>query len=1281
MKDRSCRDGSKRAVPTRRRVILAAILSLSIGACSLPAAAAYALPAEKTAQTAAAKAPADAAATIVKKTDGSISVCRGIPGQSSLDKMLGEGDTSGYEVFYDGKSVLSANAMPAISTAQLNGYYSVSFTFPDTNKEAFITGLSSDALEKVQSSIVAHYADGYDFDIEDLDIIDTEKTADVDNDDLLCWAAATSNILHYSGWGAAGGFETEDDLFELFIRDNDESGSEQIGVAWFIDGLKFLSDNDPDEAPSGGFVKDYTADVLTTVYDFKTDDPTKTISEVFERLRNGYAVSMDIDTIYWGTAHAVTVWGFVLNNDYTPDQKEHYDAIILTDSDTDELEGVDRRTAKNKLNVRYMTPYNGKTAEHDDYFEDKLYDSWILEGYSSMVLMSMTTLKPYGSVEPETDPKATKDKRASVDLMVKDCIAFTDDTPISYITDFEIETIYPKKQTFSVNDTIFISPCIRNGGPVHYNGDLTYNVKIYKSDGTLAAEKEKTVDLSSVTKEALSYEYKVKGVEFEGLDAGSYRAEIEINSSRDIVEAYYINNGYSFSFDVLEQEEDPDLFISFSIVPPDEYETLEHASFTYGSFESIAYDSKYLIVSYYNKGEWTPWQQLENYEDPDNLPEQTEIAYNGHMVKFGVLFVNDASHTKSGKDEFTVIAAEPQKLSIPNLFVKKADSCTEEFTPLEAGATKLAEGEQLAFTVINDSDPEWETVDGSYTLSIELPSGEVIETDEVSFTMTINEKEKLFVINELDFGVPLQGKCVVRLDLRTIINGGFTTAVESIELGTLRFGEIPSSVVTTGSDTVDDHDGLISLREAYEFCKSSGGKYDTVTFDKSMRDKSVILDEPLVIDSPVTIDGSYVSVTEEGDPVLLGIYFNGYDDNMMRYKTNTLFSVTENGDLHIKGINANYVQGDTGVFVRNDGGKVFIENCVIGSCNASEKGGGIYTDGGRVIVKNSSFYGTSGSKGGILYMTGGADVDMLNVMAMFASADTSVIENDGGDLDIVYCDFISCRTMLGEASDGCVVVSRGNTNIIACRITNDLMYPEMHSLSGDIKVYASVMQNADEKYYKSGDNVKANEFDVYPQGEFVNIIDYKMVYGEDGGYNNILVIIPEVLMQTKVNVASVGGALAYTVDGSEYKNTGISAGFDAGEYDKDSLGRSRVNYPSQGSVRGEYCEISPAPDKLPEPQTSEPEISDPASSEPASSEPASSEPESSEPESSEPASSEPESSEPGSKTSVFPTVDPDGKDTPATGERSGAMCLPIIIALSASLVMISAFRKKRGSNR
>ena len=65
--------------------------------------------------------------------------------------------------------------------------------------------------------------------------IDTNKTGK--DDTLLCWAAAASNLLAYTGWTGGPGHQTATDIFGDFVSHwDDKGGSTWYGIDWWFGG-------------------------------------------------------------------------------------------------------------------------------------------------------------------------------------------------------------------------------------------------------------------------------------------------------------------------------------------------------------------------------------------------------------------------------------------------------------------------------------------------------------------------------------------------------------------------------------------------------------------------------------------------------------------------------------------------------------------------------------------------------------------------------------------------------------------------------------------------------------------------------------------------------------------------------------------------------------------------------------------------------------------------------------------------------------------------------------
>ncbi|MFC1634008.1 hypothetical protein ACFL5Z_04140 [Planctomycetota bacterium] len=154
---------------------------------------------------------------------------------------------------------------------------------------------------------------------------DAEKTAPNTDDDLLCWAAASSNILEYTGWGMVGGMTNTDQIFAHFQTHwTDQGGNSLFGFNWWFDGV-----NDQQGVPGwaqedvdggGGFYPSLNHDDYTRW----TSNDVTALQTLDDWMHDGYGTTISISG---GMAHAITAWGFETND------AGRYTAIFVSDSD------------------------------------------------------------------------------------------------------------------------------------------------------------------------------------------------------------------------------------------------------------------------------------------------------------------------------------------------------------------------------------------------------------------------------------------------------------------------------------------------------------------------------------------------------------------------------------------------------------------------------------------------------------------------------------------------------------------------------------------------------------------------------------------------------------------------------------------------------------------------------------------------------------------------------------------------------------------------------------
>ena len=170
--------------------------------------------------------PAPGFVTRITDTTGAVYEKSGVLDQESSGIAAYSAAISSYELYYDGRLLMtvvpsgfSVQDRPAVTGADSGaslgstGFYKTTFSIDDT-REIFLTGLTESTLEQVQTELTASALEDRYFSLTNVDFIDAEKEftdvaeGETASDANLCWAAATSNMLRFSGWGSAAGFKT-----------------------------------------------------------------------------------------------------------------------------------------------------------------------------------------------------------------------------------------------------------------------------------------------------------------------------------------------------------------------------------------------------------------------------------------------------------------------------------------------------------------------------------------------------------------------------------------------------------------------------------------------------------------------------------------------------------------------------------------------------------------------------------------------------------------------------------------------------------------------------------------------------------------------------------------------------------------------------------------------------------------------------------------------------------------------------------------------------------------
>ncbi len=157
---------------------------------------------------------------------------------------------------------------------------------------------------------------------------DANKTLSNTQDDLMCWAAASSNMLEWTGWGSVTGLSTSQQIFQYYQNHwTDDGGMMQYGWSWWFSGANpsqgWYGWSQVDVA-GGGFWTGYSI----SSYFHDQEDPAQAMTAIDQYCRAGYGVTLGI---YGPGGHAITVWGF----NYNPSNPTQYYGLWITDSDDD----------------------------------------------------------------------------------------------------------------------------------------------------------------------------------------------------------------------------------------------------------------------------------------------------------------------------------------------------------------------------------------------------------------------------------------------------------------------------------------------------------------------------------------------------------------------------------------------------------------------------------------------------------------------------------------------------------------------------------------------------------------------------------------------------------------------------------------------------------------------------------------------------------------------------------------------------------------------------------
>lgn len=631
--------------------------------------------------------------TRMEGTDGNTLTRSGVLNPDGLANSVRSAKIASYSIYYNGRLLMTVTpvgfsepdaAVMSGGAPTCTGFYKTTFSIDDT-REIFLTGLTESTLEQVQTELTASALEDRYFSLTNVDFIDAEKEftdvaeGEIASDANLCWAAASSNMLRFSGWGSEAGFRTEDDLFESFISAfTDAGGSYTYGLDWFFNGYYAMQGNDgwaqlraPGE--SGKYLSEYPTDSLYQTYEISNHiDNLRPVLDALERdCAVGISIGNYLSSFRIG-GHPITLWGYLHDTSASPYSKEAYPAIFISDSDSDKYDGALRRQAPNRLRVMMM----------DGMFDGFGADSWELDYPSTFPwrLESFTVLEPYRA-ELEQDASGTHNKNTSADFSVQDLYVRA-----STFDDLElgIDTI-PANQSFKIGGIAL------NNSAVNLSSARLQIVTTITQNGQTVWEKTSQCSVSRFSANA----YVKLSETCNSLAAGSYEAAIRVTAS-GISEAYLLNNTRSISFTVSAAAPDAsNASVSVSI-PEFDGRTGGYGTLRFGGVDSL-----------YPAGTELTWSVYEKYDSV--LYDDWVLAYQGYQQPESVRYEGMTTAVRTlvvlrpvdPSLACVTLDAGSQKLLYHRVYTLAADDNTGICSAIAYGQNTLAAGEQFSFYISN----------------------------------------------------------------------------------------------------------------------------------------------------------------------------------------------------------------------------------------------------------------------------------------------------------------------------------------------------------------------------------------------------------------------------------------------------------------------------------------------------------------------------------------------------------------------------------------------------
>jgi len=237
-----------------------------------------------------------------------------------------------------------------------------------------------------------------------------------------------------------------------------------------------------------------------------------------------------------------------------------------------------------------------------------------------------------------------------------------------------------------------------------------------------------------------------------------------------------------------------------------------------------------------------------------------------------------------------------------------------------------------------------------------------------------------------------------------------------------------SMVVTTTLDTVDESDGLISLREALGAVDPSG----TITFANSLKGETIYLEGGLTASKSTTIDASNLCDAATQTP---GLTISGSGDFRILW-------LNQGVDVKIIGITLSDGYAHTpgggdwdgcGGAIFNDGATLSLDNCVISNNQAetlsddgwSGCGGAIFNNDGKLSFNKCVISDNSACYGGGVYSNDGETTLANCTVTNNIGEDGGGGIYSGGETTLTNCVLTNNTAVAGPNGDGGAIFGYG----------------------------------------------------------------------------------------------------------------------------------------------------------------------------------------------------------------------------------------------------------------